>query len=103
MLPALSLDVELVIYRIAQESLTNALRHSGARTATMSLVADRDALNLSVIDDGKGMPADLPADTAGIAGMRERALLVGGRLSFQSRQGQGTEARLSIPLGQDGE
>ena len=68
----------------------------------MSLVADRDALHLSVIDDGKGMPADLPADTAGIAGMRERALLVGGRLSIQSRQGQGTEARLSIPLGQDG-
>jgi two-component system sensor histidine kinase UhpB len=101
-LPTLSPDVELVIYRIAQESLTNALRHSGARTATMSLVADRDALHLSVIDDGKGMPADLPADTAGIAGMRERALLVGGRLSIQSRQGQGTEARLSIPLGQDG-
>jgi two-component system sensor histidine kinase UhpB len=98
-LPVLSPDVELVIYRIAQESLTNALRHSGARSATISLSADRDALHLRVTDDGKGMPAHLPAGTAGIAGMRERALLVGGRLSIQSRQGQGTEVRLSIPLG----
>jgi two-component system, NarL family, sensor histidine kinase UhpB len=101
-LPVLSPDVELVIYRIAQESLTNALRHSGARSATLSLEADRDALHLSVSDDGQGMPAHIPAGTAGIAGMRERALLVGGRLSIQSRQGLGTEVRLSIPLSTNG-
>jgi two-component system, NarL family, sensor histidine kinase UhpB len=97
-LPALSPDVELVIYRIAQEGLTNALRHSGAGAATVSLAADAETLTLTVTDDGKGMPPHLPSDTAGIAGMRERALLVGGRLSIKSRPDQGTEVRLSVPL-----
>ena len=97
-LPALSPDVELVIYRIAQEGLTNALRHSGARSVTVSLVADAETLTLRVVDDGKGMPAPLPSGTAGIAGMRERALLVGGQLSIETGPGEGTEVRLSIPV-----
>jgi two-component system sensor histidine kinase UhpB len=101
-LPALSPDVELVIYRIAQESLTNALRHSGARSVTVSLVADARMLTLRVVDDGKGMATNLPSGTAGMAGMRERALLVGGRLSIESRPNQGTEVRLSIPVRQEG-
>jgi two-component system, NarL family, sensor histidine kinase UhpB len=100
-LPALSPDVELVVYRIAQEGLTNALRHSGARSATVSLTVDAEALRLGVFDDGRGMPAELPGRTAGIAGMRERALLVGGHLSIESRPGQGTEVRLTVPV--DGE
>jgi two-component system sensor histidine kinase UhpB len=101
-LPPLPPDVELVIYRIAQEGLTNALRHSGARSATVSLSVDAGTLILTVTDDGKGMPPDLPSDTAGIAGMRERALLVGGRLSIKSRTDHGTEVRLSIPVGEEG-
>jgi two-component system, NarL family, sensor histidine kinase UhpB len=100
-LPPLSPDVELVVYRIAQEGLTNAVRHSGARSAAVSLKADAESVVLRVADDGKGMPAQLPAGTAGIAGMRERALLVGGRLSIQSRPDQGTEVQVTIPL--DGE
>jgi two-component system, NarL family, sensor histidine kinase UhpB len=100
-LPPLWPDVELVIYRIAQESLTNALRHSEAGSATVSLKADAETVTLSVSDDGKGMPAELPRGTAGIAGMRERALLVGGRLSIQSRPGQGTEVRVTIPVDQE--
>jgi two-component system sensor histidine kinase UhpB len=102
-LPPLSPDVELVIYRIAQESLTNALRHSNARLATVSLKADAGTVTLAVADDGKGMPVQLPRGTAGIAGMRERALLVGGRLSIESRPGQGTEVRLTIPAPKDGQ
>jgi two-component system sensor histidine kinase UhpB len=97
-LPPLPADVELVIYRVAQESLTNALRHAGAETVTVSLMADAEQVVLSVQDDGGGMPAELPRDTAGIAGMRERALLVGGRLSIESRPGRGTEVRLTVPL-----
>jgi two-component system, NarL family, sensor histidine kinase UhpB len=97
-LPPLSPDVELVIYRIAQEALTNALRHSGARSATLTLVADAELLTLRVVDAGKGMPDPLPSGTAGISGMRERALLVGGRLSIDSVPGQGTEVRLSVPV-----
>jgi two-component system, NarL family, sensor histidine kinase UhpB len=100
-LPPLSPDVELVIYRIAQESLTNALRHSNARLATVSLKAEAGIVTLAVADDGKGMPVQLPGGTAGIAGMRERALLVGGRLSIESRPEQGTEVRLTLPVDED--
>ena len=101
-LPVLAPDVELVIYRIAQESLTNALRHSHAQTVDVSLRSDAEMITLRVADDGVGTPMDLPTDTAGIAGMRERALLVGGRLSIESRPGRGTEVHLSIPVGKEG-
>jgi two-component system sensor histidine kinase UhpB len=100
-LPPLPAEVELVLYRIAQESLTNALRHSDAGSATVSLKADADTVTLRVADDGKGMPEQLPCGTAGIAGMRERALLVGGRLTIDSRPGQGTEVLLTIPVEQE--
>jgi two-component system sensor histidine kinase UhpB len=101
-LPELSPDVELVVYRIAQEGLTNALRHSDARSVTLSLVADTKNLTLTVNDDGKGMPPRLPSGTAGISGMRERAFLVDGRLSITSLPDKGTEVRLSIPVDQEG-
>ena len=97
-LPQLSPDVELVIYRVAQESLTNALRHSGARNAKVSLTADAEFVSLAVTDDGKGLPTPLPPGTAGMAGMRERALLVGGMLSVASSPEDGTEVRLMIPI-----
>jgi two-component system sensor histidine kinase UhpB len=100
-LPPLSSDVELVIYRVAQESLTNALRHSGAREVTLSLTADAEEVTLAVTDDGKGLPTQLSRDGSGIAGMRERALLVGGMLSLASVTGQGTEVRLTIPIDQE--
>ena len=102
-LPPLPPDVELVVYRIAQEGLTNAWRHSRADSVTVSLEADEETLTLRVADDGEGMPPQLPHGTAGIAGMRERALLVGGRLSIQSRPHQGTEVRLTILAPQDGQ
>jgi two-component system, NarL family, sensor histidine kinase UhpB len=101
-LPELSPDVELVIYRIAQESLTNALRHSEARSVTLSLAADGGTVTLTVTDDGKGMPPRLPSGTAGISGMRERALLVEGRLSIRSLPDKGTEVRLSVQVDQEG-
>ena len=97
-LPPVSHDVELVIYRIAQESLTNVVRHANAATATVSLGSDTGKLILSVKDDGEGMPVAAPRGTAGIAGMRERALLVGAQLSIESRPGEGTEVRLVVPL-----
>jgi two-component system sensor histidine kinase UhpB len=100
-LPPLPADVDLVIYRIAQEALTNALRHADANEVAVSLAADAEAVTLTVSDDGKGIPAELPRDAAGIGGMRERALLVGGRLSIVSGPGRGTKVQFSVPLEDD--
>ena len=97
-LPTLPREVELVLYRIAQESLTNTLRHANASVVTVALEADAESVTLRVTDDGDGLPPDLPRGTAGLEGMRERALLVGGALSIESQPGEGTEVRLTIPL-----
>lgn len=97
-LPPLPPEIELVIYRVAQESLTNALRHAEATTATVTLALESEMVNLTIEDDGHGMPADLPDETVGIAGMRERALLVGGRLSIESPSGGGTRVNLRVPV-----
>jgi two-component system sensor histidine kinase UhpB len=99
-LPALSDETELVIYRVAQESLTNALRHADAATATVVLKADANVVTLTVSDDGAGMPAGVPEGTSGIAGMRERALLVGGWLEIESAAGAGTRVQLTVPAGE---
>ena len=98
-LPGLGPELELVIYRVAQESLTNVVRHSGASLATVSLGRDGQKATLSIADNGRGLPADLPAHTAGISGMRERARLVDGKLTIESKPGQGTTIRLELPDG----
>ena len=101
-MPALPSEVELVLYRIAQESLTNAVRHAHARSISLWLQGDAESVALRVRDDGVGMPRDLPSGTQGIAGMRERAILVGGRFSIESIPRRGTEVRLRIPLDENG-
>jgi two-component system sensor histidine kinase UhpB len=90
-------DQELVIYRVAQEGLTNVVRHAGASRAQLWLRGDDDGVSLIVRDDGIGMPADAGADPTGIRGMRERALLVGGELVIRDVRPHGTELRLWLP------
>jgi two-component system, NarL family, sensor histidine kinase UhpB len=97
-LPALRPEVELVVYRVTQEAVTNALRHARASQLVVSLHSTADGIELVVRDDGRGLPDVLPDDTAGLSGMRERALLVGGRLALDSGRDGGTQVRLSIPL-----
>jgi two-component system, NarL family, sensor histidine kinase UhpB len=95
---ALSEEQELVVYRVAQEALTNVARHAAATRVELSL--DRAGGNavLAVRDDGRGLaPGALPSST-GIRGMRERAMLIGARLEIGPRLGGGTEIKLSIPL-----
>jgi two-component system sensor histidine kinase UhpB len=97
-LPPLPSEVELVVFRVAQEGLTNVLRHADATQATLALEVVEGEVIVSVTDDGVGMPTPLPPDTVGIAGMRERALLIGGKLEIESQPGAGTELRLTVPL-----
>lgn len=95
-LPDLSADVELVLYRVTQEALTNVARHAAATEVEVSLTRLGDAVVLEVRDDGRGS-ADLQAG-AGILGMRERALLVGAELTISSEPGRGTTVRLAVPV-----
>jgi len=99
-LPRLDPDVELVVYRVAQEALTNVVRHADAEHATVSLKAEDGAVVLRVRDDGRGLPAELPKGTAGLGGMRERALLVGGTLTIGSDPERGSEVKLEVPGGE---
>jgi two-component system sensor histidine kinase UhpB len=98
-LPPIAEDAELVIYRVAQESLTNTVRHAGATEADVRLVVGDGELQLTVADDGVGVPDDAAASSAGgLRWMRERALLIGGRLEVGSRAGGGVEITLHVPV-----
>jgi two-component system, NarL family, sensor histidine kinase UhpB len=97
-LPTLGADVQLVIYRITQESLTNVIRHAHAGRAHVELAARDGRVELRVRDDGDG-PPDAAAEGNGIRGMRERAVLVGGRLAVEPAPSGGTQVSLRIPVG----
>jgi two-component system sensor histidine kinase UhpB len=98
-LPALSPEAELVVYRIAQESLTNAMRHAGASCVEVGLRRRGDGVRLTVADDGRGLSADPAGSDGGIRGMRERALLVGAALAVGRSGAGGVEVRLEVPGG----
>src|SRR3954451_11200848 len=91
-------DVQLVVYRVAQEALSNAIQHSGGSHVRANLLSPGDRVELAVEDDGSGFTFDQAARGLGIAGMRERALLVGGDMQVESRLGAGTRVRLTVPL-----
>jgi len=91
-------DAQLVVYRVAQEALSNAARHSGAGRISVVLRRREDGrVTLEVIDDGRGFAFDESEGGLGIAGMRERALLIGGEITIESRPGHGTTVRLTVP------
>lgn len=96
-LPRVSPEAELVIYRVAQEALTNVSRHSGSREAELSVQPERDRLALTVRDRGLGLAADHEPGS-GIRGMRERAGLIGAGLEIGNRPGGGCEVRLEVPV-----
>jgi two-component system sensor histidine kinase UhpB len=93
----LSDDAQLVVYRVAQEALSNAARHSGAAHVAVTLRRGAAGVELTVADDGRGFAFDEADRGLGIGGMRERALLVDGELTLESRPGAGTTVRLTIP------
>ncbi|KPI14157.1 integral membrane sensor signal transduction histidine kinase [Actinobacteria bacterium OK074] len=94
-LPPLTEEMELVIYRVAQEGLTNTARHAGADRAELRLRARPDGVELLVRDNGRGL-TDPPHEGAGIRGMHERALLIGATVTVTAPPDGGTEVRLRV-------
>jgi PAS domain S-box-containing protein len=98
--PKLAPEAALCAFRVLQEALTNVSRHSQARRVRVGVLIDREELVIAVRDDGQGFdPADARRlNHLGIAGMRERAKLVNGKLELRSQPGQGTRVTLSVPV-----
>ena len=88
------------MFRIAQEALTNALRHSSASRVDVRIYQEKNTAVLEVQDNGSGFGSDLvdTTRTFGLAGMEERARLIGAQLTVESERGQGVLVRLSVPL-----
>jgi two-component system sensor histidine kinase UhpB len=100
-LPPLTREEELVIYRVAQEALTNVVRHAAADRSELVLERAPDRLTLRVSDDGRGLD-DGAVASGGIRGMHERAALIHADLTVAPREGGGTEVVLHVPLSPDG-
>ena len=96
-------DVEVTIFRILQERLTNIHRHSGAKTATIQLAHNASVVSLTIGDDGAGIATETLAairtqrSGVGMTGMRERARHLGGNLDIKSGDG-GTKISVILPL-----
>jgi signal transduction histidine kinase len=99
-IPRLNETVSTAAYRIAQEALTNIARHAGAGQVKVSLRSSNGFLTLKVVDDGRGFDALHLSESEGlgVAGMRERAALVGGSLDVKSQPKKGTQVYLAIPM-----
>ena len=95
----LDAEIETIAYRVAQEALTNVVKHAGATHVRLALQASASALELSVSDDGGGLQSRAERSGGyGIAGMRERAEIGGGSLRLGGRDGGGTTVALTLPL-----
>jgi two-component system, NarL family, sensor kinase len=96
-------ETELTIFRVTQEALDHAYRHSGSSTAAVRLFRESEEIVLEVADEGRGMepPAvgSVPEFTVGISGMRERVGELGGKFSIESVPGEGCTVRAALPRG----
>jgi two-component system sensor histidine kinase UhpB len=95
-LPPLDPQSELVLYRVAQESLTNIARHAQAGEVLLSLENGKETVVLRVVDDGRGLDPE-HVEGGGLRGIRERALIVGGAAAIKPGPKGGVEVRLEVP------
>jgi signal transduction histidine kinase len=91
-------EMETVVYRLAQEALSNVVKHADAGKATLRVASRDDWVELLVADDGVGFDPGVESDGFGLVGMRERVELAGGALRIESRPGEGTRVIASLPL-----
>jgi two-component system sensor histidine kinase UhpB len=102
--PEIDGEIATALFRVAQESLANATRHARAANVIVRLAAHQERLVLLVVDDGAGCVAEEALASAskgqstGLAAMRERLRLFGGRFQFDSRPGEGTRVRAEVPI-----
>jgi PAS domain S-box-containing protein len=94
----LPIEIEEVLYRIAQEALHNVVKHAAAQQVRLELAGDDGGVRLKIVDDGVGFdPAGVSDGRLGLTGMRARAAKIAGLLDVQSRPGQGTTIEVSVP------
>ncbi len=91
-------DISLCMFRILQESLNNMVKHSGAKSAEVTLVAYDNVLELRIADSGRGFDPEVRKSGLGLISMKERLRLVGGKLSLRSAPDAGTEITAQVPL-----
>jgi signal transduction histidine kinase len=97
-------ETALCLYRIAQESLSNVIKHSGARHARVDLSGDEGGVSLRVVDDGAGFDGGAPdrKEGLGLVSMRERLRLVGGTIAIDARPSAGTRIDVYVPVARPG-
>ena len=93
-------EVEIGVYRIGQETLTNALRHAQPQQIIIELHYMQTQLRLRIQDNGQGFDLHQRQEGIGLAGMQERAARMGGELTIASQPGQGTEVTFKFPIAQ---
>ena len=96
-----SKEAAITLYRVVQESLNNIIKHSQASEARISIERQSDAVIITIADNGRGFAppgAEAKGGSFGLAGMTERVRILGGELSFHSREGQGTTVTVSIKV-----
>jgi signal transduction histidine kinase len=99
---AMEHDIEVALYRSAQEALHNIAKHSRARNFVVRLHAAGGEIHLEIEDDGTGLLTKGPDDGGyGLTGMRERVVALGGSMTIESRRGRGTQIRIILPFGAD--
>jgi PAS domain S-box-containing protein len=96
-LSGLSFEVELTVFRIVQEALSNVLKHSGSPTALVMVIRDKNELTIEIADQGRGIAGGKDARGVGLGGMLQRIRLLRGKLTIQSNK-DGTTIRARLPI-----
>jgi len=94
-------EIEITIYRIAQEGINNVLKHANATEAILQLQQEAGTVRFSIFDNGRGLEKPLRNDGQGLMGIAERVRLLGGKFDIQSAPGKGTRLTATIPLPPD--
>jgi two-component system sensor histidine kinase UhpB len=95
-------EVGVAVFRVAQEALTNVVRHAQAKSVSVRLISHADMLELEIQDDGRGFALEearsRPGSSIGLFGMSERIALVDGHIEIDSKPGRGTTVRATVPI-----